>query len=140
MLEKCKFDPSVRTIPWRRAWQPTPVLLPGTPHGNEQRRLTVQGVAKRRNWSDPACEYTSSSTGSMKWKKWKFMAKSCPTPCDPVDHSLPGSSVHEMPQTRITEWVAISFSRGSSQPRDQTCASCLAGIFFTLSQQGSPDW
>ena len=40
------------------------------------------------------------------------------TLCDPMDSSLPGSSVHGIFQARILEWIAISFSRGSSQPRD----------------------
>ena len=48
-----------------------------------------------------------------------------------MDCSPPGSSVHEIFQTRILEWVAISFSRGSSQPRDQTQVFCTAGRFFT---------
>ena len=59
-----------------------------------------------------------------------------PTLCDPMDRSLPGSSVHEIIQTRILEWVAISFSRGSSQPRDGTTSPMspeLAGGFFTTS-------
>ena len=47
----------------------------------------------------------------------------CLTLCVPMDYSLPGSSVHGILQARILEWVAISFSRGSSQPRDQTCIS-----------------
>ena len=55
----------------------------------------------------------------------------CPTPCDPMDCSPPGSSVHEIFQARILEWVAISFSRGSSQPRDRTRVSRTAGGFFT---------
>ena len=42
----------------------------------------------------------------------------CPTVCDPVDYSPPGSSVHGTLQARILEWVAIAFSRGSSRPRD----------------------
>ena len=42
------------------------------------------------------------------------VAQSCPTLCDPVDCSLPGSSVHGILQARVLEWVAISFSRGSS--------------------------
>ena len=46
------------------------------------------------------------------------VAQSCPTLCDPVDCSLPGSSVLGILQARVPEWVAISFSRGSSQPRD----------------------
>ena len=48
-----------------------------------------------------------------------------------MDCSPPGSSVHEIFQTRILEWVAIFFSRGSSQPRDQTQVFCTAGRFFT---------
>ena len=60
-----------------------------------------------------------------------LVTKSCPALCDPMDCSPPGSSVHEVSQTRILEWIAISFSKGSSQPRDQTHISCLAGCFFT---------
>jgi len=48
-----------------------------------------------------------------------FVAQLCLTLCDPMDYSLPGSSVHGILQARILEWVAISFSRGSSQPRNQ---------------------
>ena len=51
--------------------------------------------------------------------------------CDPVDCSLPGSSVHGISQATILEWGAISFSRGSSQPRDRTWVSRTAGRFFT---------
>ena len=46
------------------------------------------------------------------------VAQLCLTLCDPMDCSLPGSSIHGIFQARILEWVAISFSRGSSQPRD----------------------
>ena len=51
--------------------------------------------------------------------------------CNPMDFSLPGSSVYGILQTVIVEWVAISFSRGSSQPQNQTWVSCIAGRFFT---------
>ena len=47
-------------------------------------------------------------------------AQACPTLCDPMDCSLPGSSVNGIFQARILEWVAISSSRGSSRPRDRT--------------------
>ena len=60
-----------------------------------------------------------------------LVAQSCLTFCDPMDCSAPGSSVHEIFQVRILEWVAISFSRGSSWPRDRTQVSCTAGRFFT---------
>ena len=58
--------------------------------------------------------------------------------CDPMDCSPPGSSVHGIPQARILERVAISFSRGSSQPRDQTYISCIAGRFFATEPPGKP--
>ena len=60
-----------------------------------------------------------------------LVAQSCLTLCDPMDCSPPGSSVHGILQARILEWVAIPFSRGSSQPRGQTQVSCIAGRFFT---------
>ena len=56
----------------------------------------------------------------------------CPTLCDPMNCSLPGSPVHGILQARMLEWVAISFSRRSSRPRDQTLVSCFAGRFFTI--------
>ena len=56
----------------------------------------------------------------------------CPTLWDPVDYGLPGSSIHGILQARILEWVAISFSRESSQPRDRIWVSCIAGKHFTL--------
>ena len=60
-----------------------------------------------------------------------LVAQSCLTLCDPMDCSLPGSSVHRILQARILEWVAISFSRGSSWPRDQTWIPCIEGRFLT---------
>ena len=57
-------------------------------------------------------------------------AQSYATLCDPVDCSLPGSSVHEIFQARILEWVAISFSRGPSWPRGQTSVSCNGRQFL----------
>ena len=60
-----------------------------------------------------------------------LVAKLCPTLVDPMDCSLPGSSVHGILQARTLEWVAISFSRGSFQPRNQTQVFCIAGRLFT---------
>ena len=59
-------------------------------------------------------------------------AQSCLTLCDPMDCSLPSSSVHGILQARILEWVAISFSRESSWPRERTQVSWIVGIFFTV--------
>ena len=57
-----------------------------------------------------------------------LVAKSCPTVCNPMEYSPPGSSVYGISQTRILEWVAISLSRGSSWLWDGTCISCLSSI------------
>ena len=58
--------------------------------------------------------------------EWVNVSQLCLTLCDPVDYT-----VHGILQARILEWVAFPFSKGSSQPRDQTQVSCIAGRFFT---------
>ena len=60
-----------------------------------------------------------------------LVAQWCPTACYPMDCNPPGSSVHEVLQARILEWVASPFSRGSSQSSDRTQISCIAGTLFT---------
>ena len=60
------------------------------------------------------------------------VAQSCLTLCNPMDYSLPGFSIHGILQVRILEWVTISFSRGSSRPRDWTWVSCIGGRWFNL--------
>ena len=67
--------------------------------------------------------------------------QSCPTLCDPMGCGPPGSSVHGILQARILEWVAIFFSRGSSQPRTEPgspVSPALAGGFFTAEPPGKP--
>ena len=61
-----------------------------------------------------------------------LVAQSCSTCYNPMNCSLSGSSVHGILKARILEWVAISFSRRSSQPRDQTQVSHIAGRFFMI--------
>ena len=61
-----------------------------------------------------------------------------PTLCSPVDCRPLGSSLHRTFQARILEWVAVSFSRGVSQPKYQTQVSCTAGRFFTTELLGLP--
>ena len=61
------------------------------------------------------------------------VSQSCPTLCNPMDYT-----VHGILQARILEWIAFPFSRGSSQPRDQTQVSCIAGGFFTTESPGKP--
>ena len=66
-----------------------------------------------------------------------LVAQLCVTLCNPMDCSLPGCSVHGILQA-IPEWVAISSSRGSSQPRDQTQVSCIAGDSLLSAPPGKP--
>ena len=60
------------------------------------------------------------------------VAQSCPSLCDPMDCSLLGATIHGIFQARILEWVAISFSRRSSQPRNWTWVSHIVGRRFTI--------
>ena len=69
----------------------------------------------------------------------KVQVKAFPTLCDPMDCSLSGFSVHGIFQARVLEWIAISFSRGSSRPRNRTWVSHITGRrFYHLSRQGGP--
>ena len=61
------------------------------------------------------------------------VAHLCPTLCDPMDYT-----VHVILQTRILEWVAFPFSKGSAQPRDQTQVSCIAGNSLPAEPWGKP--
>ena len=73
-------------------------------------------------WEDPKCH------GATKPVRVYLVAQSCPTLCNHMDRSLPGFCVHGLSQARMLEWVVISSSRGSCQPRDQThisCSSCI---------------
>ena len=85
--------------------------------------------------------FSNESALCIRWPKyWSFsfsispsndqpvLIQLCPTLCDPMNYSLPGSSVHEILQARILEWVAIASPKGSSQPRDRihiSYVSCL---------------
>ena len=75
--------------------------------------------------------HLSCSTTEWLWRS-VLVAQSCPTLCDPMDCSLPSSSVHGILQDRILEWISIPFSRGSSQPRDQSRVSCITCGLFTI--------
>ena len=73
-----------------------------------------------------------ATTREFMKEKESEVSQSCLILCDPMDYSLPGSSVHGIFQTRTLEWVAISFSRRSSQPRDWTLVSRIVGRRFTV--------
>ena len=93
---------------------------------------TSCGLIEDMEWADGQLDVW------FKYTKWSEIAQSCPTLCDPMDYSLRDSSIHGLFQARELEWVAISFSRGSSWPRDWTRLSCIASrCFYHLSHQGS---
>ena len=71
---------------------------------------------------------TTGKTIALTEVKWSEVAQSCPTLYDPMDCTLLCSSVQGIFQARVLEWVAISSSRGSSQPRDRTHISCVSCI------------
>ena len=79
---------------------------------------------------------TKPVTGAKKvgdcCSKCVLVTQSCLTLCNPMNYSPLGSSVQGILQARILEWVVIPFSRGASQTRDWTWASCVAGRFFTI--------
>ena len=81
---------------------------------------------------------TLTSTGCfIRYVRAKLL-QSFLTLWDPMDCSPPGSSVHNILQTRILEWVAMPLSRVSFQPRGRTRVSCIAGEFFTAEPLGKP--
>ena len=109
-------------------------------------RLTIrkkQGVVEQASESAKLWHWscvTSNKLIQVLWTlilvkmrmKWSEVAQLCLTLCDPVDCSLPGSSIHGIFQARVLEWVAISFSKWSSQPRDWTQVSSIVGWRFTV--------
>ena len=96
-----------------------------------------EGFLYSENWKIQGSSTFSESISKPVLVMCVF-TKSSLTLCDPMDCSLPGSLVHGILQARILEWVAISSSRGSSRPRDQTGVFCLAGGFFTTEPPGRP--
>ena len=70
----------------------------------------------------------------------EVVAQSCPTLCNPMDCSLPSSSVHGIFQAIVLEWIAISFSRGSSWPRDRTWVSRIVDRRFTAWATREVQW
>ena len=137
-------------------WDPMDCSRPGSSlHGILQARVLEsvaisfsRGSSQPRDWTRvshtvadalPTEPPGKSMRGHNSLKVKVLVAQWCLTFCDPMDCSPPGSSVHGSLQARILEWVAISFSRGSSQPRDQTKVSCIAGRFlYHLNYQASP--
>ena len=76
--------------------------------------------------------YQFSPTDLQNLKNFCLVAQLCLTICDSLNYGPPGSSVHGDFQARILDWVAVAFSRGSSQPWDRTQVSLSSGRFFTI--------
>ena len=100
---------------------------------------TLDSIFKSRDYFANKGPYSQSYgfSSSHVWMwvldyKESEVTQLCPTLSNPMDCSLPGSSIHGILQARILEWVAISFSRGSSWPRDGTQVSRIAGRHFNL--------
>ena len=88
-----------------------------------------------------ACQTSVFMEFSRQEHWWKWSRSVSSDSLQPMDYSPPSSSIHGILQARILEWVAISFSRGSSWPRDQThisCVSCTGSCFFTTVSPGKP--
>ena len=113
---------------------PCPAHLPS------QRPLAPSRQPSRQGALSPTCGWLVDFKESRKEKKESEVTQSCPTLCDPMDCSPPGSPVHGIFQARILEWAAISFSRGPSQPRDRTQVSGIAGKFFTICASREADF
>ena len=98
--------------------------------GNE-RTMRLKLFKSEENSFISSCIVLTSLWLTPQWS-CSEVAQSCPTLCNAMDCSLPGFSIHGVFQARVLEWVAISFSRGPSRPRDQTQVSCTAGRRFTV--------
>ena len=96
--------------------------------GGERKRERQQRKMEKQHFFITICYITLKSESEV--------AQSCPTLYDPMDCSPPFSSVHGIFQKRMLKWVAVSFSRVSSQPRDRTQICHIAGRLHSLSHQG----
>ena len=173
-----EFDPWVGEIPWRRAWQPTLVFLPGESHGQRSLSATksrkesdvVASIPSDFNFSVPSlfsycsrdsllvlllttliicicgpCQLFLSFCSGASFLLFSMIPsypttsliflcmydkslQSWPILCEPMDCTPPGFSVHGILQARILKCVAMPFSRGSSQPKAQTCISYISCI------------
>ena len=115
-----------------KLWSAPPVELEKMP--SYLLGCTVRSVLRQCCWAPKVLE-------SLEIFVLCVCVQSCPTFCDPMDCSPPGSSIRGNFQARILELVAMPSSRASSQPRDQTCfpfISCTGGEFFITEPPGKP--
>ena len=123
MLWTVAFQAPLSTwFPRQEYWSGLPFASLADLPNKEMEPESLKSLALARGF------FTTSATWEallLTWSEVK-VTQLCPTLCNPV-----GYAVYGILQARILEWVAFPFSRGSSQPRDQTQVSCIAGGFFT---------
>ena len=134
---RCRFDPYVRKIPCRRAQLPTPA-------DRGAWRPIVHGVAQSQTQLKQSSVHTHMASLPGLCLVYVVVVvvvqllSLIQLFCNPMDCSPPGSSIHGISQARILKWVTILFSRGSSQPRDQTHISWITGRLFIIETPGKP--
>ena len=132
-MSKMQFS-KAHTLAWRlNVCVLSSVRLYETPWTVASQAPLSLGFSRQEHWS--GLPFPSPMHAYMHAKSLQL----CPTLCDPMDSSPPGSSDHRILQARILEWIAISFSRGSSWPRDCTHISCIAGRCFRSESLGKPN-
>ena len=105
-------------------WPISDILWPTSWISGEKKILLA--TLQRQVFDQTEFLYIQTLKFCLKWSIVK-VTQSCPNLCNPMDYT-----VHGLLQARILEWVAFPFSKGSSQPRDQTKVSHIAGRFFTI--------
>ena len=118
------------TKPWNseERFGPNIYICYSSRHRKKWKQWERLGLPKENKVSESLrCPRTDSAAAAAK------SLQSCPTLCDLIDGSQPGSPIHGILQARILEWVAISSSRGSSWTRIEPTSLTLAGVFFTTS-------
>ena len=104
--------------------------------------LSYQGSPTREERKDKKLQDIGNNWQRQQWvlpnKSFCVVTKLCPTLYNPIDCSPPGSSVHGISQARMLEWVAISFSRALSLPRNRIRVPCIGRQFFTIEPPAQP--
>ena len=115
-------------------------LMEGATLDCVRKALSKEGMFEQRSkWSKDTFSLVDWPSLLFSYCYCYLVTKLCPTLCDPMDCSPPSSTAHRISQARILEWVAISFSRGSFLPRNQTHISCIERqILYRWAHQETP--
>ena len=130
-LEK-KMATYSSTVAWRIPWKRRLVdSVEEESMGSQESQTGLSNWTIQASSFQPMLHSKDCAELCLKVKEIE-VSQSCPTLCDPVDYSPPGSSIHGIFQARMLKWVAMPSCRGCSQPRDQTWVSCIEGRLFTV--------